>query len=132
MIFSTMDKNNLEHPYQSFIHTLIQNLFHYPLTLVKEIIGYAQQDISLNDYKTTKYRINELTEFMDAYTLNYLTQSTSETLKKLYCLNLSKQHEREYKSQNSPYPLMSQNSLKKIKNFSACLISNTQNNSNTI
>ena len=36
---------------------------------------------------------------MDAYTLNYLTRSTSETLKKLYCLNLSKQQEREYKSQ---------------------------------
>ena len=38
---------------------------------------------------TTKYRINELTEFMEAYTLNYLTQGRSEILKKLYCLNLS-------------------------------------------
>ena len=28
--------------------------------------------------KPKKYRINELAEFMDAYTLNYLTQSTSE------------------------------------------------------
>ena len=36
---------------------------------------------------------------MDAYTLNYLIQGTSETLKKLYCLNLSKQQEREYESQ---------------------------------
>ena len=36
---------------------------------------------------------------MDAYTLNYFTQGTSETLKKLYCLNLSKQQESEYKSQ---------------------------------
>ena len=70
-----------------------------PLTLVKGIIGYAQQDISLNDYQTAKYRINELTEFMDAYTLNYLIQGTSETLIKLYCLNLSKQQEREYESQ---------------------------------
>ena len=36
---------------------------------------------------------------MDAYTLNYLTQGTSETLKKLICLNLSKQQEREYNAQ---------------------------------
>ena len=27
---------------------------------------------------------------MDAYTLNYLTQGKSVTLKKLYCLNLTK------------------------------------------
>ena len=38
-------------------------------------------------------------ELMDAYTLNYLTQGTPETLKKLYCLNLSKQQEHEDKSQ---------------------------------
>ena len=68
-------------------------------TLVKGIIGYAQEDVSLNDHQTTKSRLNELTEFMDAYTVNYLTQGTSEIPKKLYCLNLSKQKEREYKSQ---------------------------------
>ena len=33
------------------------------------------------------------------YTLKYLTHSTSETLKKLFCLNLNKQQEREYKTQ---------------------------------
>ena len=81
MFFSIMDINNLEYPYESFIEKLIQNPLHHPLTLVKGIIGYAQQDISLNDYQTTKYRINELTEFMDAYTLNYLNQGTSEKLK---------------------------------------------------
>ena len=55
---------------------------------------------------------------MDAYTSNYLTQGTSETLKKLYRLNLTKQQEHEYKSQqkSSTYHLMSQN-------FSLCSIS---------
>ena len=81
-----MDINNLEYPYQSLIQNLIQNPLHHPLTLVKGILEYAQQDISLNNYQTTKYCINELTEFMDAYTLNYLTQSTSETLKKTILL----------------------------------------------
>ena len=76
MFFSIMDINNLEYPYQSFIQILIQNTLHHPLTLVKGTIGYAQQNISFDDYQTTKYRINELTEFMDAYTLNYLTQGT--------------------------------------------------------
>ena len=101
-----MNVNNLEYPYQSFIQKLIQNPLHHLLTLVKGIIGYALQDISLNDYQTTKYRINELTEFMDAYTLNYLTQGTSETLKKLYCLKLSKQQEREYKSQQKKFTIL--------------------------
>ena len=36
---------------------------------------------------------------MDAYTSNYLIHSSSETFKKFYCLNLTKQQEREYKSQ---------------------------------
>ena len=66
MFFSIMDINNLEYPYQSFIQILIQNPLSHPLTLMKEIMGYAQQDVSLNDYQTTKYRVNELTEFMDA------------------------------------------------------------------
>ena len=43
---------------------------------------------------------------MDAYTLNYLKQSTSETLKKLYCLNHSKQQEREYKSQQKKFTIL--------------------------
>ena len=94
-----MDINNLEHPYQLFIQIIIQNPLIHPLTLVKGTIGYAQQDVSLNDYQTKKCHINELTEFMDAYTLNYLEQGTSDTLRKLYCLNLSKQQERKYKSQ---------------------------------
>ena len=80
MFFAIMDINNLEYPYQSLIQILIQNPLNHPPTLVKGIIGCAQQDVSLNDYHVTKYRINELTDFMDAYTLNYLTQGTSETL----------------------------------------------------
>ena len=40
---------------------------------------------------------------MDAYTSNYLTQGTSETLKKLYCLNLIKQQENEYRSQQKRF-----------------------------
>ena len=36
---------------------------------------------------------------MDAYTSNYLTQGTSETLKKLYCLNITKKQEHEYRAQ---------------------------------
>ena len=83
MFFSTMDINNLEYPYQPFIQILIQIPLNHPLTLVRGIIGYAQQGVSLNIYQTTEYRINEVTEFMDAYTLNYLTQGTSEILKKL-------------------------------------------------
>ena len=94
-----MDINNLEYPYQSFIQILIQNPLNHPLTLVKGIIGFAQQNISLHDFQTTKYRINELTEFMDAYTSIYLAQGTSETLQKVYCLKLNKQQELEYKSQ---------------------------------
>ena len=54
MFFTIMNINNLEYPYQSFIHILIQNTLNHPLTLVKGIIGYAQQDVSLNDYQTTK------------------------------------------------------------------------------
>ena len=42
---------------------------------------------------------------MDAYFLNYLTQGTSETLKKLYCINLSKQQESGYKSQQKKFTI---------------------------
>ena len=52
--------NNLEYPDQSFIQILIQSPLNYPLNLVRGIIGYAQQDISLNDFQTTDYRIIEL------------------------------------------------------------------------
>ena len=77
--------------------------------------------------KQKKYRINLPKEFMDAYTLNYLTQGTSETLKKHYCLNLSKQQEREYKSQQKKFTITFDVSkfTKTNKNFSPCLILNT-------
>ena len=35
---------------------------------------------------------------MDAHTTKYHTHGTSETLKKLYSLNLTKQQERDYKA----------------------------------
>ena len=50
MFFSIMNITILEYPYQSFIQILIQNPLNHPLTLVKKIIGYAQRDVSLNDY----------------------------------------------------------------------------------
>ena len=103
MFFSIMDINNLENPYQSFKQKLIQNPLSHPLTLTKGLIGYAQQDVSLNDCQTAKYRVNELIEFMDAYHSNYLAQGTSETLKKLYCLNLTKQKEQDYKNQQKKF-----------------------------
>ena len=53
-VFPVMDIINLEYPYQSLIQILIQNPVNHPLTLVKGTIGYAQQDVSLNDYQTTK------------------------------------------------------------------------------
>ena len=99
MFTFVMDINNLEYPNQSFIQILIQNPLYHPLTLVKGLIGYAQQEVSLTDLQKLKYHINELTEFMDAYSSNYLTHGTSETLKKLHCLNFTKQQERENKSQ---------------------------------
>ena len=80
MFFCILDMNNFEYPYQSFNQILIQNPLTHPLTLVKGIIGYAQQDVSLNDYQTTKYRINELTEFLDTYNSNYITKGTVGTL----------------------------------------------------
>ena len=45
MFFSIVDINNLEYPEQSFIQILTQNLLNHPLTLVKGIIGYTQQDV---------------------------------------------------------------------------------------
>ena len=81
MVFSIMDINNLEYPYQSFIQILTESPLNHPLSLLKGIFGYAQQNISLNDFQTTKYCINELTEFMNAYTSNYLTQVHRKHLK---------------------------------------------------
>ena len=52
MFFSILDINYLEYTYQSFIQILLQNPLNHTLTLVKGIIGCAQQDISLNDYQT--------------------------------------------------------------------------------
>ena len=105
MFFSLFGINNLNYPYQSFIQILIQNPLNNPLTLVKGIIGYAQQDVSLTDFKTVNYFVNELTEFMDAYTLNYLTQGTTKTPKILYCSNLTKQQEQENKSQQKRFQI---------------------------
>ena len=79
MFFSIMDINNIEYPYQSIIQIIIQNRLNHPLTQAKGLIGYAQQDVSLNDLQTTKYRFNYFTEFMEAYTSNCLTHSTPET-----------------------------------------------------
>ena len=98
-----MDINNLEYPYQSFIQILIQNPLKHALALVKGIIAYAYQDVSLNDFQTTKYHINEPIEILDAYISNYFSQGTSETLKKLYRLNLTKQQDLEYKSQQKMF-----------------------------
>ena len=84
-----MDIRKLEYPFQSFIQIFIQNPLNCPLTFGKGIIGYAQLDISLGDLQTTKYRFYELTEFMDAYKSDYLTHGTSETFKKIFCLNLT-------------------------------------------
>ena len=98
MFFSLMDINNLEYPYQSFIQILIRNPLNHSLRLVKGLTVYAQQDISLTDLQTTKYRINEHTEFIDAYTSYYFTYGTSETQKKKFCLNLTKHQEHEYKT----------------------------------
>ena len=89
MFFSTMDITNLEYHFQFFIQILIQNLLNHPLTLVRGLIGDTQQDVFLINLQTTRYRINELTEYMDANTANYLTHGTSDTLKKLYCLNIT-------------------------------------------
>ena len=50
MFFTIMDIDNLEYPYQLFIQILIQNPLNHPLTIVKGIIRYAQQDVSLNDF----------------------------------------------------------------------------------
>ena len=61
-----MDINSLEYPYQSFIQKLKQNSLNHPLTLVIGLIGYAQQDFSLNELQTVKYRNNEFAKFMDA------------------------------------------------------------------
>ena len=58
MFFSIMDINNFVYPYQSFIQVLIQNPLKQPVTLVKGIIGYAQLDVSLNDYQKTNHRID--------------------------------------------------------------------------
>ena len=78
--FSFIPLHNVLCPFQSFTQILMQNPLNHPLTFVKRLIGYAQQDVSFIDLQTTKCRINELTEFMDAYTANYLTHGSSETL----------------------------------------------------
>ena len=99
MFFSIMDINTLEYSHQSFIQILIQNPLNHPQTLVKGLIGYVQQDVSLNDYHTTKYSINELTDFKFWITSHKVRQKHWKN----YCLSLSKQQEREYKSQQKKF-----------------------------
>ena len=86
--FFNMDTNIPESPFQSFKQNLTTNPLNHPITLVKGLIAYAQHDVSLTDLQTTTCRINEFKEVLDAYTVNYLTDGQSETLKNLYCLNL--------------------------------------------
>ena len=89
-----MNIDNLEYPYQSFSSNINIKPLNHPVTIMKGLIRFAQQDVSLNDLQTMKYCIKELTEFIDSYTTNYLTHGKSE---KLYCLYLTKQQEREHK-----------------------------------
>ena len=128
MFFSIMDINNLENTYQSFIQILIQNPFDQPLTLVKRINGYAQQDVSLNDNQKKTALMSSQNSWMliPQITLNKVHRKHS---KKLYCINLNKQHEHENKSQqkNSKYHLTSQNLHNCIESFSLCSISIIQN-----
>ena len=92
-----MGINNLKCPFQFFIQILIQNLSNPPLTLTNGLIGYVQHDISLIARYTKKFCIKEVSEFMNAYIAKILANGTSQTLKELYFLNLTKQQEREYK-----------------------------------
>ena len=48
---------------------------------------------------------------MDAFTANYRTHDISETNKKLYCLDLTKQQENEYKSQEENFHIPFETSL---------------------
>ena len=63
MFFSTILNTVINH----YSNTHIKP-FKSPLNTCKSLIGYAKQDISLTDLQTTKYHINELIEFIDAYT----------------------------------------------------------------
>ena len=49
MFLSIMDINNLEYPFQYFIQILIRSLLNHPLTLLKGLNGYKQQDVSFKD-----------------------------------------------------------------------------------
>ena len=119
-----MDIKYLEYPFQFFIQILIQNVLSHLLTLSEGFIGYAQQDFSLADYRTKNYRINKRSEFMDACIANYLTQ---ETLKKIYLLYLTKQHEQKYKYNKKRFKSHTIHlcSQKKEKAFFRFLTSNT-------
>ena len=48
---------------------------------MKGIIVYAQQDVSVNGYQTTKYRVNEITEFMHAYNSTILHKGHQKHLR---------------------------------------------------
>ena len=105
-------------------------ILNHPLKVTKEQIGYAQKDNSLIEYQITKYRINEISEFDDAYIANYLTHATSETMKNIYCVNLIKQHGRECKAEQKKFQIVFSTSLfteTEEKLFFKNLTSNTQN-----
>ena len=98
-----MDIKNLTYLYQSFIQLLIENLLDHPIAVVTGLLGYAQRDTSLIDFQTTNYRVIKLTELLFAYTLHYLSHGQSETVRKLYCLNLIKQQECESKTRQTTF-----------------------------
>ena len=127
MFFSMMDINKLEYPYHLFFQNLIKNPLNNPLTLVKRLIGYAQQAVSLTDLQTTQYCIHELTEFIDDYTSKYLTHGASKTIEKLFVStslnnkNVNINHNKKLFTKH----LMFLNSEKKTKIFLQCSILNT-------
>ena len=80
MFFSFKDVNLLGNAFQSVIQILIQNFLNHPLTLAKGLLGYAQQEVLRTAPQTTKYGINKLTDFMDAYSTSYPTHGLTHLL----------------------------------------------------
>ena len=90
MFFCLMDINNLEYLYQSFIQILKQNPLNPPLIPVRGLIGYAQQ----NFHSPICKQRNTASMNSQNSRMPLSTHGTSETLTKIYCLNLPKQQER--------------------------------------
>ena len=80
MFFSFKDIYLLGNAFQSVIQILIQKLLNHPKTLVKGLIGYAQQEVLLTVLQIAKYGINKLTDFMDAYPTSYPTHGLTHLL----------------------------------------------------